>query len=62
MALVHSSHVSPGEFTSIALGMEQSGMEYLAMYCVDMKVCDAPESNKTDAGAELTKNIPNTAS
>jgi hypothetical protein len=28
----------------------------------DIKECDAPESNKTVAGCELTKNIPNTTS
>jgi hypothetical protein len=37
-------------------------MEYLAMYSAEMNVCDAPELNKTDAGAELTRNIPNTMS
>jgi hypothetical protein len=24
----------------------------------DMKECDAPESNKTDAGTELTRRVP----
>jgi hypothetical protein len=37
-------------------------IQYLAMYSAEMNVCDAPESNKTDAGAELTRNIPNTTS
>jgi hypothetical protein len=28
----------------------------------DIKECDAPESNKTIAGCELARNIPNTMS
>jgi hypothetical protein len=44
------------------LGMVHRGMEYLATYTAEIKVCDAPESNKTDAEAELTRNIPNTTS
>jgi hypothetical protein len=44
------------------LGMVHRGMEYLATYSAEMNVCDAPESNKTDAWAELTRNIPNTTS
>jgi hypothetical protein len=44
------------------LGMVHRGMEYLATYSADIKVCDAPESNKTDAGAKLTRNILNTMS
>jgi hypothetical protein len=28
----------------------------------DIKECDAPESNKTIAGCELARNIPNTTS
>jgi hypothetical protein len=52
----------PGEFTNMELGMVHRGMEYLATYSAEMNVCDAPESNKTDAGAELTRNIPNTTS
>jgi hypothetical protein len=28
----------------------------------DIKECDAPESNKTVAGCELARNIPNTTS
>jgi hypothetical protein len=42
------------------LGMVHRGMEYLATYSVEIKVCDSPESNKTDARAELTRNIPDT--
>jgi hypothetical protein len=44
------------------LGMVHRGMEYLATYSVEIKECDAPESNKTNAWAELTRNIPNTTS
>jgi hypothetical protein len=44
------------------LGMVHKGMEYLATYSAEIKVCDALESNKTDVGVELTRNIPNTKS
>jgi hypothetical protein len=44
------------------LGMVHRGMEYLATYSAEMKVCDAPESNKTNAGADLMRDIPNTTS
>jgi hypothetical protein len=44
------------------LDMVHRGMEYLATYSAEMKVCDAPELNKTDAGAKLTRNILNTMS
>jgi hypothetical protein len=52
----------PGEFTSMELGMVHKGMEYLATYSAEINVCDTPELNKTDAGAELMRNIPNTTS
>jgi hypothetical protein len=39
--------------------MVHRGMEYLATYSAEIKVCNAPQSNKTDVGAELTRNIPN---
>ena len=42
--------------------MVHKGMEYLAMYSAEIKEYDDPESNKTDAGAELTRNILNTTS
>jgi hypothetical protein len=40
---------------------------YLGMLCFStndsvINECDAPESNKTDAGMELTRNIPYTMS
>jgi hypothetical protein len=44
------------------LGMVHRGIEYLATYSTEMNVCDAPELNKTDAGAKLMRNIPNTMS
>jgi hypothetical protein len=44
------------------LGMVHRGMEYLATYSVEIKECDASESNKTNAGVELTRNKPNTTS
>jgi hypothetical protein len=44
------------------LGMVHRGMEYLATYSAEMNVCDALELNKTDAVAELTRNILDTTS
>jgi hypothetical protein len=44
------------------LGMVHKGIEYLAPYSAEMNVCDAPELNKIDAGAELKRNIPNRTS
>jgi hypothetical protein len=44
------------------LGMVHRGIEYLATYSAEIKECDAPESKKTNAGAELTRNIPKTTS
>jgi hypothetical protein len=52
----------PGEFTIMELGIMHRGMEYLATYSAEIKECDAPESNKSNAGAELTRNILNTTS
>jgi hypothetical protein len=52
----------PGEFTSMELGMVHRGIEYLAMYSAEIKECNAPGSNKTDAGAELIMNILNAMS
>jgi hypothetical protein len=37
-------------------------MPYFVTNWAEIKECDAPESNKTDAGAEFTRNIPNTTS
>jgi hypothetical protein len=42
--------------------MVHRGIEYLATYSAEMNACDVPESNKIDAGAKLTRNIPNTTS
>jgi hypothetical protein len=38
------------------------GRLYLATELDDMNECDAPESNKTIAGCELARNIPNITS
>ena len=45
----------PGELTNMGFGMILMGMLYFATYSAVMKECDAPESNKTEAGAELTR-------
>jgi hypothetical protein len=42
--------------------MVHKGMEYLATYLAEIKECNAQESNNTDEGAKLTRNIPNTTS
>jgi hypothetical protein len=44
------------------LDIECMGMPCFATNSAEIKECDAPESNKTDAGAELMRNIPNTTS
>ena len=50
---------SPGELTSKHFFMTTIGKPCLATNCLVTKECDAPESNSTTAGWELTKNIPN---
>jgi hypothetical protein len=42
--------------------MECTDMPYFATNWAEIKEYDTPESNKKDAGAELTRNIPNTTS
>jgi hypothetical protein len=49
----------PGELTSMVCFMVGIGRLYFATKLDDMNECDAPESNKTDAGCELVRNIPN---
>ena len=45
----------PGELTSIVFFI-------VCMSMADIKECDAPESNKTEAEWELTGNVPITTS
>jgi hypothetical protein len=52
----------PGELTSMVYFMIVIGSRCLTTNDDDIKECDAPESNKTVAGCELAKNIPNTTS
>jgi hypothetical protein len=52
----------PGELTSMACFIIVMDRCCFATNDDDIKECDAPESNKTIAGCELVKNIPNTTS
>jgi hypothetical protein len=52
----------PGELTSMVCFMVIIGRLYYATKLDDMNECDAPESNKTVAGCELARNIPNITS
>jgi hypothetical protein len=51
-----------GELTSMVCFMVLIGRLYFATKLDDMNECDAPESNKTVAGCELGRNIPNITS
>ena len=42
-----------GELTNMGFGMMHMGILCFATYRAVIKECDAPESNKTEAGAEL---------
>jgi hypothetical protein len=56
-------HISPpGELTSMVCFMIVMGSGCLTTNDDDIKKCDASESNKTVAGCELARNIPNTTS
>jgi hypothetical protein len=52
----------PRELTSMVCFMVVIGRLYFATKLDDMNECDAPESNKTIAGCELARNIPNITS
>jgi hypothetical protein len=55
--------ISPlGELTSMECFMVAIGMLCFATMLHVMNECDALESNKTVAGCELVRNIPNTTS
>jgi hypothetical protein len=56
-------HISPpGELTRMVCFIIDTGRWYFATNVDDIKELDAPESNKTVAGCEVVKNIPNTMS
>jgi hypothetical protein len=50
----------PGELTSMVCFMIVMGSLCFTTNDDDIKECDAPKSNKTVAGCELARNIPNT--
>jgi hypothetical protein len=52
----------PGELTIIQHFKRAMGRLCFLTYAVDMKECDAPESNSTTADVSLMKNIPMTTS
>jgi hypothetical protein len=55
--------ISPlGELRSMVCFMIVMGSWCLTTNDDDIKECNAPESNKTVAGRELARNIPNTMS
>jgi hypothetical protein len=55
--------ISPlGELTSMICFMIAISRIHFATKLDVMNECDAPESNKTVAGCELMRNIPNTTS
>jgi hypothetical protein len=56
-------NISPlGELINNLFFIKIIGMLYRDMHCVDMKECEALESNNTVTGLELIENIPNTTS
>jgi hypothetical protein len=52
----------PGELRSMVCLMIVMGSRCRTINDDDIKECDAPKSNKTVAGCELARNIPNTTS
>ncbi len=50
----------PGDFVNKGFFNKTVGMPCFATNLDDMNECDAPESNKTVAGAEFTTNLPRT--
>src|SRR4051812_47374782 len=57
-AIIEVSQLDPGELTTIGGYMFSNGKSYLRANASDMKECDAPESNRTEAGTELTGRVP----
>jgi hypothetical protein len=68
MLILTAEHISlvltspPGELTSMVCFMFAIGRLCFATKLDVMNECDAPELNKTVAGCELARNIPNTTS
>jgi hypothetical protein len=58
---IYVDFVSPfRELINKYVFIELIGILCFAMNCSVMKECDAPESNRTVAGIELTENVPST--
>ena len=47
-----------GELTLIGFAMVEVAILFLLTKVLDMNECDAPESNKTNAVKEFSRNIP----
>jgi hypothetical protein len=68
MLILMAGHINlvlispPGELTSMVCFMFAIGRLYFATKIDLMNEHDAPELNKTVAGCELVRNIPNTTS
>jgi hypothetical protein len=68
MLILMAGHISlvlispPGELTSMVCFMFATGRLCFATKLDAMNECNAPELNKTVAGRELARNIPNTTS
>jgi hypothetical protein len=68
MIILTAGHISlvlispPCELKSMVYFMFAIGRLCFAIKLHVMNECDAPESNKTVAGCELVRNIPNTTS
>jgi hypothetical protein len=68
MAILIAGHIflvfisPPGEVTIVMYFMKVMGRLYFTTNFDAMKECDALESNKTIAGCEFARNIPNTTS
>ena len=48
----------PREWIIIGLTKGEIGNPYFPTNLFEIKECEAPESNRTDAGIELTRNVP----
>ena len=50
--------LEPGVLTTRGESMTTNGIWWLCAKAMDMNECDAPESNKTDAGYSLVRSVP----
>src|ERR1041385_6021025 len=57
-AIIEVSHLDPGEQTNSGEYMCSNGNSCLIANASNTKECDAPESNRTEAGTELTRRVP----